>query len=169
MNYKNKYYRFAVYLVLLLALLAGGYYLGGTYGFSPFETAQQQQKKIVETEKTLADGRTQGLISLVGGRILEMSEDGASMKLADKALGVIYKAPSGVVERTILIDKSTLIVREEVSGGPHFIITADRLRPGYFVSVYLTRNDLKVDKATAKEIVVNEFVPVAELSTGKAQ
>lgn len=160
MDQENKKSNIAGYVAFALVVLVAGYYVGGKYGFDIFKTQNQKQLEISEVEKTLNENLDKGLTSTVGGRVLAVDMVNRSIRFADQTLGVIRKAPGGIVERIILTDDRTLFVREEVVDGPHFLISLDRAQVGQYITVYLAKSEFQASNAVAKEVIVHEYIPL---------
>lgn len=154
-----QFYRLLVFIGVALAVLAGGFYIGGKYGFDIFKSQARKQAEVAAIEADLNMGLNEGRIANTTGRIKSMDTKTGSLVLLDQTLGTVYKAPGGFVERTILIDARTTLVKEESSGGPHFVIGIGELRPGQSVAAYLAKNDFSENNALAKEVVLYEYIP----------
>jgi hypothetical protein len=165
---KDRLLKWVVFIVLLLAVMGAGFYWGATYGLDIFKSEARRQAEIATIEKDLVTGLSEGRTANVVGRIRSVDPETGTISFLDQTLGAVYKAPGGVVARIIQFDKQTLIVREEVAGGPHFLIRADQLKAGQLVAIYLAAADFKTDKAVAKEIIVPVYAPLDPDLAGQA-
>ena len=159
---KSQFSQFLVFIAITLIVLGAGFYIGVTYGPNALRTEAQRKAEIVAIEKDLSSGLNTGHFSTVTGRIKLVNAQAGTFVFLDQTLGVITKAPGGVVERTIVTDNHTILAKEETAGGPHFPIRISELRPGQSVAIYLVKSDLSEDNAAAKEVVVYEYIPAQQ-------